>query len=70
MPWLGGLRTPLDMVEFDDPAVSARPAGVETGFDIPIFSGLGQFHLNILTFKKQRFCTFGQQRFCKADKLM
>jgi len=41
---------------FDDPAVPARAAGMESRFNIPIFSGVGQFRLYILAFEKQRLC--------------
>ena len=60
----------FDPVEFDDPAVPARAAGMESRFNIPIFSGLGQFSLYILAFEKQSFCAFFHKRFRKTDKLM
>jgi hypothetical protein len=65
-----GLIASLDVIEFDDPTVSARPAGMELRLDIPIFSGFGQFRLNILTLEKQRFSAFSHHRFRKADELM
>jgi hypothetical protein len=40
---LAEILASLDLVEFNDPALSARQAGVENWLDIPIFSGLGQF---------------------------
>ena len=58
-----GRVAPLDPVEFDDPAVSARAAGMELRFNIPIFSGFGQFSLYILALEKQRFCAPSHQRF-------
>jgi hypothetical protein len=61
---------PLDVIEFDDPAVSAGAAGMEARFNIPIFSGFGQFHLYILTLKKQGFRTLSDQRFGEADELV
>jgi hypothetical protein len=64
------LVSPFDMIEFDDPASSAREAGMKIRLDIPIFSGFGQFRLNILTLEKQRFRTFSYQRFREADELM
>jgi hypothetical protein len=60
----------LDPVEFDDPALSARQAGVKIWFDIPIFSGFGQFRLNILTLEEERLCTSLYQEFDVADQLM
>jgi len=65
-----GRVAPLDMIEFDDPAMSAGAAGVETRFDIPIFSGFGQFSLYILAFEKQSFCTLPHQWLREADELM
>src|SRR6202035_2046712 len=65
-----GRFAPPDMIEFNDPAMSAGAAGVEMRFDIPIFSGFGQFSLYILALKKQRFCTPFHQRLREADELM
>ena len=39
-------------------------------FDIPIFSGFGQFSLYILAFEKQRFRALFHQRFREADELV
>jgi hypothetical protein len=47
----GGVA-PLDPIEFDDPAVPARAAGVESRLNIPVFSGFGQFSLYILALEK------------------
>jgi hypothetical protein len=58
------------VIEFDDPAVSARPAGMELWFDIPIFSSFGQFSLYILALEKQGFCPPSHQWFREADKLV
>ena len=71
VPWCccGGVA-PLDPIEFDDPAVSAGAAGMEMRFDIPIFSGFGQFRLYILALEKQGFCTLFHQRLREADELM
>jgi hypothetical protein len=44
----GGRIAPLDLVELDDPAVSAGAAGMQLWPDIPIFSGFGQFRVYIL----------------------
>jgi hypothetical protein len=41
--WFSGDLAPLDAVEFDDPALSTRQAGMEIWLDIPIFSSFGQF---------------------------
>ena len=60
----------LDAVEFDDPASSARDAGMKFGLYIPIFSGFGQFGIYILTLEKQRFRALSYRRFREADKLM
>ena len=60
----------FDPVEFDDPAVPARAAGVESWLNLPIFSGLGQFGLYILALEKQGFCTLSHQWFREADKLV
>ena len=65
----GGVA-PLDPIEFDDPAVPARAAGMESRFNIPIFSGLGQFSLYILAFEKQRFRTTAHKWFRETNKLM
>ena len=62
-----GCLAPLDGIEFDDPAVSASEAGVKLRFDIPIFSGFGQFSLYILALEKQGFCTLSHQRLGKTD---
>jgi hypothetical protein len=43
---------PLDVVELNDPALSATPAGMKFRLDIPIFGGLGQFGLYILALEK------------------
>jgi len=61
---------PLDSIEFDDPAVPARAAGMESRFDIPIFSSFGQFSLYILAFEKQSFGALFHKRFRETDKLM
>jgi hypothetical protein len=61
---------PLDPVELDDPALSARAAGMQIRHDIPIFSGFGQFSLYILAFEKQDPRASFHQRFGKADELM
>jgi len=45
-----GRIAPLDLIELDDPAMSADAAGMEIRSDIPIFSGFGQFSLYILAF--------------------
>ena len=66
----GGRIAPLDLIEFDDPAVSAGAAGMQMRFDIPIFSGFGQFSLYILAFEKQGFCALSHQRFREADELV
>ena len=58
------------MVELDDPALSARQAGMETWLDIPIFSSFRQFRLYILALEKQGFCTPFYQRLGETDKLM
>src|SRR5260370_40611752 len=58
------------MVEFDDPTASAGAAGMQMRFDIPIFSGFGQFGLYILTLEKQSFCTLPHQRLPEADELV
>ena len=60
----------LDLVELDDPAVSARAAGMQMRFDIPIFSGFGQFGLYILALEKQSFCTLSHQRLRETDELV
>ena len=65
----GRLRA-LDPVEFDDPAVSARAAGMKLWLNLPIFSSLGQFSLYILPLEKQRLCAAFHQRLRKADELM
>ena len=65
-----GEIAPFDLVELDDPAMSAGAAGMQLWFDIPIFSGLGQFSLYILAFKKQSLCPLPHQRFGVADELM
>jgi hypothetical protein len=65
----GGVA-PLDVVELDDPAASAGAAGMQMRFDIPIFSGFGQFGLYILTLEKQSFCTLPYQRRREADELV
>jgi len=65
-----GEVAPLDLIELDDPAVSAATAGMQMGLDIPIFSGFGQFDLYILTLEKQGFCTPSHQWFRKSDELV
>ena len=71
VPWaVSGRVAPLDLVELDDPAVSAGAAGMQMRLDIPIFSGFGQFSLYILAFEKQGFCTPSHQRFREADELV
>jgi hypothetical protein len=62
----GGVA-PFDPVEFDDPAVSACAAGMESRFNIPVFSSLGQFRLYILTLEKQSLGTVSHQGFREAD---
>ena len=66
----GGRIAPLDMVELDDPAMSAGAAGMQIRLDIPIFSGFGQFSLYILALEKQGFCTPPYQRFHETDELV
>ena len=61
---------PLDPIEFDDPAVPACAAGMESRFNIPIFSGFGQFSLYILALEKQSFCAVSHKWFREPDKLM
>ena len=61
---------PLDPIEFDDPAVPARAAGMKSRFNIPIFSSLGQFRLYILTLEKQSLCALFHKRFRVTDQLM
>jgi hypothetical protein len=61
---------PLDVVKFDDPAVSAGAAGMQTRINIPIFSSFGQFSVYILAFGKQCFRTASYPRLGKADELM
>jgi hypothetical protein len=58
------------MIELDDPTVSAGAAGMQMRFDIPIFSGFGQFNLYILALEKQSFCTLPHQRLREADELV
>ena len=65
----GGVAS-LDPIEFDDPAVPARAAGMESRFNIPILSGFGQFGLYILALEKQSFGAFFHKRFRKTDQLM
>ena len=65
-----GMISPLDLVELDDPALSAGAAGMEMGLDNPIFSGFGQFSLYILAFEKQSLGAVFHKRFRKTDKLM
>ena len=65
----GGVA-PLDPIEFDDPAVPARAAGMKSRFNIPIFSGFGQFGLYILALEKQGFGARFHKRFRETDKLM
>jgi hypothetical protein len=65
----GGIAS-LDPIEFDDPAVPARAAGVESRLNIPIFGGFGQFSLYILALEKQRFRAAAHERLREADKLM
>jgi hypothetical protein len=65
-----GLIAPLDMVELDDPAVSAGAAGMKMRLDIPIFSGFGQFSLYILAFEEQRLRAAPHQRLREADELV
>jgi hypothetical protein len=65
-----GRVAPLDSVEFDDPAVPARAAGMESRFNIPIYSGFSQFGLYILALEKQRFSAVAHERLREADKLM
>jgi hypothetical protein len=66
----GGGGASLDSIEFNDPALSASAAGMQTGRNIPIFSSYGQFSFYILTFEKKRFGTPAHQRFRKTDKPM
>src|SRR5215469_7996378 len=40
-----------------DTAGRMSPAGHEIGLDVPIFSGFGQFRINILALEQQSFCT-------------
>ena len=65
-----GLIAPLDLVEFDDPAPTARAAGMQMRGHFPIFSGFGQFSLYILALEKQRFGTIAHERLRETDKLM
>ena len=65
-----GSVTPLDGIEFDDPALSARAAGVKLWLDLPIFSGLGQFSLYILSLEKQGLCAAFHQGLSEADEFM
>ena len=60
----------LDMVELDDPAVSAGAAGMKVRPDIPIFSGFGQFSLYILALEKQSFCASTHQWLGETNELM
>src|SRR3954463_6377165 len=41
----------------NDLTLGVGPTRYEIGFDLPIFSGLGQFSRYILPFEKQRLCT-------------
>ena len=65
-----GLIAPLDLVEFNDPAPSAGPAGMQMRCYFPVFSGFGQFSLYILALEKQGFCTLSHQRLHKTDELV
>ncbi len=65
-----GLDAPFDLIEFDDPAMSASAAGMKTRCDIPIFGSVGQFGIYILAFEKQGFCALFHERFREADELM
>ena len=65
-----GTVMPFNAVELYNATLSAGQAWVEAWHNIPILSSLGQFRLNILAFEKQRLCTLGHQRFCKAYQLM
>jgi hypothetical protein len=65
----GGVAPP-DLIEFDDPAMPARSAGVESRLNNPVFSGFGQFGLYILALEKQRFGGAAHKRFRETDELM
>jgi len=54
----------------DDPAAAAGLAGMKMRLDLPIFSGLGQFGLYILSLEKQHLGAAPHQRFRKPDELM
>src|SRR5262249_33692200 len=62
-----GSVAPLDAIEFDDPALSARPAGMKIRLNFPISSGLGQLGLYILALQEQRFRASYHQWFREAD---
>jgi hypothetical protein len=61
---------PLDTVELDNPALSARAAGMQLRLNIPIFSSFRQFGLYILALEKQSFRTPSHQRFRETNKLV
>ena len=61
---------PVDPIELDNPALSTCQAGMKNGLDIPIFSGFGQFYLNILALEEQCLCPLFHQRFREADKVI
>ena len=65
----GGVAS-LDPIEFDDPAVPARSAGMESRFNIPTLSGFSQFSLYILALEKQRFRAIAHKWFRETNKLM
>ena len=60
----------LDMIELDDPALSAGAAGMQMWRYLPIFSGFGQFSLYILALEEKSLCASSHQRFREAYQLV
>ena len=65
-----GRVAPLDMIEFDDPAMSAGAAGMEMRLDIPIFGRFGQFSPYILAFEEESFRAPSHKWLRETDKLV
>jgi hypothetical protein len=65
-----GRIAPLDMIEFDDPALPAGAAGMQLRLNIPISGSFGQLGLYILAFEKQGFGALAYQRLHEADELV
>src|SRR5580700_8231552 len=69
MGLLSARKAPLRPLDRHDAAARIGQAGHERGLDVPIFSGLGQFSLYILSLGEQGLCTSFQQGLAQGEEV-